>query len=73
LASTVGQLQHALQSLLVGQDVDIIKRNLAAGVILPGAPGVRSKFFAKNRYFFFHGLVRLVVNIKIGAGAPNCK
>lgn len=73
LAPAVSQFQHALQSLLVGQDVDVIKRNLTAGVILPGAPGVRSEFFAEDRYFFFHGLVRSVYDIKIGAGAPNCK
>jgi hypothetical protein len=56
LASAVSQLQHTLQSLLVGQNVNVIKRNLTAGVVLPGAPGVRSQFFAKDRYFFFHGL-----------------
>jgi hypothetical protein len=73
LAPAVSQLQHALQSLLVGQDVDVIKRNLTAGVVLPGAPGERSEFLAEDRYFLFHGLVRLVSIIKIGAGAPNCK
>lgn len=73
LAPAVGQVQHALQALLIFQDVDVFEGNLAAGVSLPGAPGVGSELFAKDRYFFFHRLVRLPVQLKIGARAPNCK
>ena len=58
LAPAVGQLEHGLQASVVLQYVDVFKRNLAAGVCLPGAPSVRSKLLTVDQYFFCHGSLR---------------
>jgi hypothetical protein len=74
LAPAIGQFQHLCQALLIFQDVDVIEGDLAAGVRLPGAPGVGSELFAKDRYFVVHNRsVHVSDTIKIGARTPNCK
>jgi hypothetical protein len=55
LAAPVGELHHPGKSLVVLEHVQILKRNLAASVGLPGRGGVGSKIFAKNNDFLVHG------------------
>ena len=58
LAPAVGQLEHGFQLSVVLQYVDELKRNLAVGVRLPGAPSVRSKLLTVDQYFFCHRSLR---------------
>jgi hypothetical protein len=55
LVPAVGKLEHALQALLVFEDVDVLIRNLTAAECLPGAGGVRSEIFSEYQNFFIHG------------------
>ncbi len=54
LAPAVRKLEHALQALLVFEDVDVLMRNLTAAECLPGAGGVRSEIFSEYQNFFIH-------------------
>jgi len=55
LAPAVRQLEHALQALLVFEDVDVVMRNLTTAECLPGAGGVGSEVFSEYQNFFIHG------------------
>jgi|SRR4029453_390321 len=54
LAPAVGKLEHALQALLVFEDINVLMRNLTAAECLPGAGGVRSEIFPEYQNFFIH-------------------
>jgi hypothetical protein len=54
LAPAVGKLEHALQALLIFENVDVLMRNLTAAECLPGAGGVRSEIFSEYQNFFVH-------------------
>jgi hypothetical protein len=54
LPSSIGQLEHPLESLLVFEHVDILVWNFAPRESLPGCGRVGSKVFAENDDFFFH-------------------
>ena len=56
IAPTIGKLQHLCKALLVFQHVDVLERNFATGISLPGARGVRSEVFSKDKNFFVHFL-----------------
>jgi hypothetical protein len=59
IASTVGKLQHSRKASLVFQYVDVLERNFATGISLPGARGVGSEIFAKDKNFFVHFLLNV--------------
>jgi len=48
IAAAIGQLQHSRETLLVFEHVDVLERDFAAGISLPGARGVRSEVFSKD-------------------------
>jgi hypothetical protein len=52
LAPAVGKLQHARQTGIVFQDIDVFERNLATGEVLTGPRGVASEILAKNNNCF---------------------
>ena len=54
LAPPFGELKHALQALLVFEDVDVLMGNFAAFESLPGSCRVRSEIFAENENFIIH-------------------
>jgi len=54
IAAAIGKLQHSCKTLLVFQYVDVLDRNFAAGISLPGARGVGSEVFSKDKNFFIH-------------------
>src|SRR5437867_11642914 len=56
IAAAIGKLQHSCKTLLVFQYVDVLERNFAAGISLPGARGVGSEVFSKDKNFFVHFL-----------------
>jgi hypothetical protein len=47
-----GVLQHALQALLVFEDIDVIEWDLTPGVIRTGSRGVRSKVVSEDQHLF---------------------
>jgi len=53
-ASAIGKLQHSCQALLVFQHVDVVERNFATGISLPGARSVGSEVFSEDENFFIH-------------------
>jgi hypothetical protein len=54
LVPAVGKLEHALQALLVFENIYVLMRNLTAAECLPGAGGVRSEIFPEYQNFFIH-------------------
>jgi hypothetical protein len=54
ITPTIGKLQHSCKALLVFQHVDVLERNFATGISLPGARGVGSEVFSKDNNFFVH-------------------
>ena len=52
LAATVGILEHALKSLIVFQNVDILEGNLAPEEVLTGSRSVGSQILAENENRF---------------------
>jgi hypothetical protein len=56
IAAAIGKLQHSCKTLLVFQYVDVFERNFAAGISLPGARGIGSEIFSKDKNFFVHFL-----------------
>jgi hypothetical protein len=69
IATTIGKLQHLCKALLVFQHVDVLERNFATGISLPGARGVGSEVFPKDKNFFVH----CCLASKISACQLNCK
>jgi hypothetical protein len=57
IAPAIGKLQHSCKALLVFQHVDVLERNFATGIGLPGARGVGSEVFPKDKNFFVHFLL----------------
>ena len=55
MPSSIGQLKHPLESLLVFEHVDVLVWNFTPRESLPGSSCVGSKVFAKNNDFFCHG------------------
>ena len=56
IAAAIGKRQHSCQALLVFQHIDVLEGNFAAGISLPGARGIRSEVFSKDKNFFVHVL-----------------
>ena len=54
LAPAVGKLEHALQALLVFENIDVLMRSPTAAECLPGTGGVRSEIFPEYQNFFIH-------------------
>jgi hypothetical protein len=74
IATAVGKLQHSCKTLLVFQYVDVLDRNFAAGISLPGARGVGSEVFSKDKNFFVHFLLnQQPLTAKISVRQLNCK
>ena len=48
LAPAVGMFQHARETLVVFQHIDILERNFAAGEILTGSRSIGSKILAED-------------------------
>jgi hypothetical protein len=55
LPSSVGQLEHAFESVLVFEHVDVLVWNFAPRESLPGSGCVGSKVLTKNNDSFWHG------------------
>src|SRR6266508_2628320 len=73
IAAAIGKLQHPCKTLLVFQYVDVLERNFAAGISLPGARGVGSEVFPKDKNFFVHfALNKRSVTTKISVRQLNC-
>ncbi len=54
LSDAVGELQHALQVVLILFDVEVVEGNLPGRVVLPGTLGERSVFLAEYQDLLGH-------------------
>jgi len=58
LPPSIGELHHALESGVVFQDIEIVKRNFAPGEIRTGSRGKGSQVLAEYRDVFCHKIAR---------------
>src|SRR5512143_2177454 len=80
LSPAMGELHHALETSVVFQDIDIVKRNFAPGEVRTGSRSKSSQVLAVDRDVFCHGTIggrpvtlRSVNFIKLSVAGANCK
>lgn len=54
LPAAVGQLEHALEGVIVFEHVKVFERNLTTGEIRTGSRSVLSEILSEDQNFFIH-------------------